>query len=120
MKLRSLLAVSVLAIGIPAFAHDVAKGPNGGRVADAGEYHVELVTRPNTIDVFLTTAEDKPVDPAGFKAIAILIIDGKSARITLEPAEKRLSGKVPGVPASVKGVVQITNRSGKTAQAKFN
>jgi hypothetical protein len=120
MNLRALIAVSLLAIAIPAFAHEVAKGPNGGRVVDAGELHVELVAAKDAIDVFLTDSADKPVDPLGFKALALLIVGGKSARITLEPAGKRLTGKAPGVSADVKGVVQITRPDGKTAQAKFN
>jgi hypothetical protein len=120
MNLRTLAAVAILAIASPAFAHEVAKGPNGGRVVEAGEYHVELVAAKDTVDVFLTDSADKPVAPTGFKALAILAIGGKSARITLEPADKRLTGKAPGVAADVKGVVQITNPGGKTAQAKFN
>ena len=120
MNLRILLAVGALTFAVPALAHEVVKGPNGGRVADAGEYHVELVAGKDTVDVFLTDSADKPVTPAGFKALAILVIAGKSARITLEAADKRLTGKAPGVPADVKGVVQITAPGGKTAQAKFN
>jgi hypothetical protein len=120
MNVRTLITVGVMAIALPALAHEVAKGPNGGRIADAGEYHVELVAAKDTIDVFLTDSAEKPVEPTGFKALAILVIGGKSARITLEPTDKRLSGKAPGVPTNVKGVVQITSPSGRTAQAKFN
>jgi hypothetical protein len=120
MNLRTILAVSLLAVAWPALAHEVAKGPNGGRVTDAGEYHVELVAANNAVDVFLTDANDKPVAPTGFKGVAVLVISGKSARITLEPADTRLTGKAPGVPTGVKGVVQITTPAGKTAQAKFN
>jgi hypothetical protein len=105
----------------PAFAHEVAKGPHGGRVAEAGGYHVELVAVNNVIEVFLTDASDKPVVPAGFKGIAILVIGGKSTRIALEPSsDDRLTGSAPSVRTDVKGVVQITAPGGKTAQAKFN
>jgi hypothetical protein len=80
------------------------------------------VARSNVIEVFLTDAGDKPVPPAGFKGVAILLVAGKSARIVLEPAgDTRLSGKTANdLPAQPKGVVQITAPNGKTAQAKFN
>jgi hypothetical protein len=31
----------MLAAVMPALAHDVVKGPNGGRVVESGGYHVE-------------------------------------------------------------------------------
>jgi hypothetical protein len=43
MKLKIALAVSTLILALPALAHELAKGPNGGRVVEAGGYHVELV-----------------------------------------------------------------------------
>ena len=122
MKLKILFAVTALILALPALAHELAKGPNGGRVAQAGDYHVELVARSNVIEVFLTDSGDKPVPPVGFKGVAILLIAGKSARIALEPAgDTRLSGRTASdLPAQPKGVVQITAPNGKTAQAKFN
>jgi len=122
MKLKILFAVTPLILALPALGHEVTKGPNGGRVAQAGEYHVEMVARSNVIEVFLTDTGDKPVQPAGFKGVAILLIGGKSARIALEPAgDTRLSGRAANdLPAQPKGVVQITAPNGKTAQAKFN
>jgi hypothetical protein len=122
MNLKTLLAVSTLVVALPAFAHEVAKGPHGGRVAEAGEYHVELVAKGSLIEVFLTDAGDKPVAPGGFKGVAILVIGGKSARVVLEPTgDTKLSGTAPGdLPIDPKGVVLITSAQAKTAQAKFN
>ena len=122
MKLKTFFAVSALTMALPALGHEMAKGPNGGRVAQAGDYHVELVARSNVIEVFLTDTGDKPVPPAGFKGVAILLVAGKSARIVLEPAgDTRLSGRAASdLPAQPKGVVQITAPNGKTAQARFN
>jgi hypothetical protein len=122
MNLRMAFAVGALMLALPALAHDVAKGPNGGRVAEAGEYHVELVAKSNVIEVFLTDVSDKPVAPAGFKGVAILVVSGKSVRVPLEPiADSRLAGQAASaVPAEPKGVVQITAPTGKTAQARFH
>ena len=105
----------------PAFAHEVREGPNGGRIADAGEYHVELVAKADVVEVFLSDSADKPVDPAGFKGIAILLVDGKQQRVALGQAgPDRLSGKIAGKPAAApKGVVQLTTPQGSSVQARF-
>ncbi|MBM3528719.1 MAG: hypothetical protein FJX62_11545 [Alphaproteobacteria bacterium] len=123
MKFRTTIAaaLTLLLSAAHGAAHD-AKGANGGRVADAGEYHVELVAKNGTIDVFLSDHNDKVVASVGHKALAILVIEGKSQRIALEPAGAgRLSGKASGsLPVAPKGVVQITRPNGKTVQARFN
>ena len=48
-----------------------------------------LVAKDTVLDVFISDAADKPVPPAGFKALAILVVDGKSQRISLEPFENK-------------------------------
>lgn len=95
---------------------------HGGRVVDAGEYHVEMVANGVVVDLYLADHQNKAVRSAGFKGLAILAADGKTQRIVLEPAGgSRLSGKAAGeLPATPKGVVQITPPNGKTAQARFN
>jgi hypothetical protein len=122
MNLRIFLAISSLILALPAFGHEGAKGPHGGRVADAGAYHVELVANDRVVEGFLTDAGDKPIATTGFKGIAILVIGGKSTRVALEPTgDTRLSGKaVSAIPSDTKGVVQITAPNGKTAQARFH
>lgn len=104
-----------------ALAHD-PKPQHGGRVADTGEYHVEMVTKSGVVDVYLADHDNKGVSSAGHKGVAILVVDGKSQRIVLEPAgEARLSGKAAGaLPDTAKGIVQITPPKGKTIQARFN
>lgn len=121
MNLKSLILVSLIAVAVPAAAHDVEKGPHGGRIVDAGTYHVELVAKDNTVDVFLTHEGDKPVSAAGFKGTAILVVDGKAQRVVLEASGgAKLTGKAGvSLPAQPKGAVQLTAPDGKTASAKF-
>ena len=126
-KRRIILTTALLATaaswgaGLPARAHD-AKGPNGGQLTDAGKYHVELVGKGTRLEVFVSDANDKPLPAAGFKALAILVIDGKPQRIPLQPeGADRLSGTAPVPLASpAKGVLQLTAPDGTVAQAKFN
>jgi hypothetical protein len=111
----------MLAAVMLALAHDVVKGPNGGRVVEAGAYHVELVATQHDVEVYVTDTDDKPVPSVGFKGTAILVVDGKPQRIALQPdGNTRLSGKaVVVLPKEPKGVVQLVTPNGKTAQAQF-
>jgi hypothetical protein len=119
VKYRALGAA--LLVALPAYAHE-AKGPNGGRLVDATPYHAELVAKDKAIEIFLTGKSDKPVDPKGFKGIAIFNLGGKAERITLAPSEKgALSGAVvTALPPNPKGAVQLTAPDGKTATARFD
>ena len=121
MTLRAFIVLTALIIALPVFAHEPAKGPNGGRVAEAGDYHVELVAKGTVVEVFLTDSNDKPVSATGFKGTAILVVGGKSQRIALQSeGDTRLSGKANVVlPKMPKGVVQISLPNGATAQAQF-
>ena len=117
-----LFALSLLLLSAPAFAHEPRKGPNGGELVDAGSYHIEVIGRGTTIEVLVSDATDKPLPTAGFKAMAIMVIEGRTQRITLEPTAdgKRLVGTAPAPLTSVKGAVQLTDRDGKTATGRVN
>lgn len=127
---RITLGAAALATAVPwilgaavprARAHD-AKGPNGGQLTDAGKYHVELVGKGTRLEVFVSDANDAPLPATGFKALAILVIEGKPQRIPLQPeGADRLTGTAPApLSSSPKGVVQLTAPDGTVAQARFN
>jgi hypothetical protein len=122
MNSKIFLVIGALIFALPVQAHDLPKGSHGGRIVAASDYHVELVAKDGLVEVFLTDAADKPVMPAGFKGVAVLVSGGKSVRVPLEPADGiKLSGRAEGaVPSEPKGVIQITAPTGKTMQAKFN
>lgn len=107
-------------IASPALAHE-ATGPNGGKLVDAGSYHVELVAKGRVVDVYLTDSADKPLPAAGFKGTAILVADGKPQRLVLAPADgNRLTGAASvDLPPSPKGAVQIQPPGGAMVQGKF-
>ncbi len=117
------VALSILiATGSAAFAHEAAKGRNGGLRVDAGKYHTELVVdgTPNVV-VYLSDVNDKPIPAKDFLANAILIVDGKSQRFPLSPADgSKLIGTAPAaVKPGVKGAIQLTAPDGETVQGKF-
>ena len=110
---RRMLIAALLLATLPAAAHEVSKGPNGGRVVEAGPYHVELVVETKAVAVYVSDAKEKPVPAAGFKGLAILTVSGKAQRIELAPQDNRLGGVSPvAIPDDVKGVVQLTGPDG--------
>ena len=121
-RLATIALALVLMTGSVALAHEAAKGRNGGLRVDAGAYHAELlVDGTANVAVFLSDADDKPIPAKDFKANAIFVIDGKSQRFPLSPAEgSKLVGTAPApVKPGVKGAIQLTAPDGATAQAKF-
>ncbi|MDE3749373.1 hypothetical protein [Methylobacterium radiotolerans] len=121
MILQRLTLAAALLAASGAYAHEAA-GTHGGRVADAGDFHVELVTKGEAVDVYVSDGRQKPVAATGFKGTAILIVGGKPARVPLEPADgNRLTGKAAAaVGERPKGAVQLTGPGGATASGKFN
>jgi hypothetical protein len=121
MKFRYLAIAVALLAALPADAHG-PKSRHGGRIVNAGPYHAELVAKDRAIEIFLLGHDDKPVDPRGFKGVAILNVEGKAERITLAPSERNaLSGTAAtALPVDPKGVIQLTAPDGKTATAKFD
>jgi hypothetical protein len=111
-----------IAIASAALAHSPKIGANGGRQADAGHFHVEVVPHGTMLQVFLRDHGDKAVLSAGFKGTAILVIEGKPQRVSLAPAgENKLTGtSAVSIPSEPKGAVQITTPTGSTFQAKFD
>jgi hypothetical protein len=122
MNPKTILTVAALLVAPSiVLAHAPKIGANGGVQADAGSFHVEVVPKGTTLQVFLRDHSDKAVTTDGFKGTAIFVIEGKPQRIPLTPAgENRLAGTSSvDLPAAPKGAVQITTASGSTMQAKF-
>ena len=125
IRIKTLAAITAaIAIGgvTSAMAHEAAKGVNGGWRVDAGAYHTEVVADGTaTVTVYLSDVNDKPLPAAGFKGNAILVIDGKTQKFALEPADgSKLVGTAPSpVKSGVKGAIQITAPDGTTAQGKL-
>lgn len=113
--------VGALALVATAHAHAPEVGKNGGQQTDGGNYHVEVVARGNTLDVFITDHAEDAVSTKGFKGTAILVVNGKAQRITLSPRGKNiLTGTSPvELSTPIRGAIQITNTDNDTVQAKF-
>jgi hypothetical protein len=117
------VALAVLVIASNAHAHAPHAGPNGGKVIHVGaNYHVELVASGTTeVVLHLMDMDDKPIPADGFRATAILVVNGQTIRFPMQPGGgSRLVGTAPvAVPAGVRGAVQITTPQGVTVQARY-
>jgi hypothetical protein len=117
------IALATALLAAPAAAHQPRVGPHGGALVDAGNrHHAELVVDGSAkVTVHLSDMSDAGVSSKGFKADAILVIDGKPVRFALEPADpSHFVGTAPvPVPKGVKGAIRITGPDGATSQAKF-
>jgi len=103
-------------------AHAPRKGPHGGELVDAGNYHVEVVGKGTTLEVYVSDTNDKPLKAGDFKAMAIMVIDGKSHRLPLEAMAdgSRFIATAPAPITRVRGAIQLTDKDGKTATGRVN
>jgi hypothetical protein len=92
---RISLALAALTLGA-SFAladegHDHGKAhdhgaKHGGLVRHTGHHHLELVTNGGTLEVYVTHEDGDAEDTSGAKAQATVLADGKTEKVTLEPA----------------------------------
>ncbi len=89
MHRRIVLAAALLAASaLPALAHgETERGPNGGRIADVGDKHVELLARDGEIRVWVLDSGNRPQSAAGTTGSLIVQAGGRQQTVRLEPAE---------------------------------
>lgn len=116
----SSFAIAMAMSGL-AWAHsesELAKliPPHGGLLASTGAYHVELVLKPDRIQVFVADHLDKPVDIRGVAGTANLRVKGeKTRRVQLQVVDDRLEGAA-AIPADAPVTVMIMLNIGGTEQ----
>lgn len=122
MKSLAAAALAAALLTSPLQAHEPRKGPNGGELVDAGSYHIEVIGKGTAIEVLVSDAADRPLSAEGFKALAIMVIDGKTQRIALSPTAdgKKLTGTATAPLGAIKGAVQLTDKDGKTTTGRIN
>lgn len=118
-------AVLVAGLGFclngPVWAHTESElanvvPPHGGLLASSGDYHVELVLKPDRVQVFVTDRVDKPVSLQGVAATANLRVKGKKAqRVALQLTDDHLQG-LAVIPADAPVTVMIMLKIGGNEQ----
>lgn len=123
---RTYLALIALFFASPVLAHSdhkFTKGPNGGHIVDAGggSQHWELVASGNSLTLYVTDADEKPVDAAGGSATGQVLIGGKKTEVTFAPASgNTLTATGDFVAAKgMKVIVKSANIGGQSHQARL-
>ena len=122
--MRLLIAVMttvLVASTASAFAHDMAKGPNGGQVVEDSGHHVEFTTKDTQVVLFLTEASDAPLATKGATG-RVIVQDGSAQAIAdltaAEPNQLTAELAAPVKPGS-KLVVSIKLADGHDVRARF-
>lgn len=124
--LRALLLILGLAFAGSAFAHTDSKwtkGPQGGHIVDAGggKQHWELVARGNELTLYVSDADEKPVNVDGGGAKAQVLIGGKTHNVDFKPAGGNTL-KATGPFTAAKGmkvIVKTDKIGGQSFQARL-
>jgi hypothetical protein len=122
MRKRMMIPMVLTAILGPAHAGDVSgKGLNGGRVSDAGNMHVEFVSKGADVSVFTFDHDNKPIPSAGMTGRVTVQEQGKTRSVDLaSEASNRLTGKLDGALGSgARVIVSVTPNGGKPVQARY-
>lgn len=89
MHRRLLLAGLACAAPLPALAqghgHSHPPGPNGGKVGELGNTHVELVARDGELRLYVLDAQDRPTMARGASGSAIVQAGGRNQTLRFEP-----------------------------------
>lgn len=126
ISLRALLSFALaMAMSGLAWAHsesELAKliPPHGGLLAATGAYHVELVLKPDRVQVFVADHLDKPINIQGVTGTANMRVKGKKPRqVLLQRVDDHLEGRLEGpgaIPADAPITVMIMLKIGGTEQ----
>lgn len=124
-KVKSaILAIAISAIGTfgaMAQDHDNSNAPHGGKVEEAGAYHIEVVTKDNKISFFLLDGKAKAMSNKGVTGSVLLqFADGKTKPVLLsELGTEGFEAKDALAATYTKAIVTFKVK-GKTVSAKFS
>ena len=124
--LRALAVILSLAFAGSALAHSDSKwikGPQGGHIVDAGggKQHWELVANGNELTLYVSDADEKPVNADGGSAKAQVLIGKKTHNVDFKPAGNNIL-KATGDFTAAKGmkvIVTTTKVGGQSFQARL-
>lgn len=123
--MRTMLSAVVVAIALftSAMAHEKpVKGPNGGQLIHVDDAHYELVAIDNALTLFVSDIDTKPRPSLnGAKALATVLVDGKTATVIMQPATADTMTGVGTFKATkaLRVVVSIQETGRKPAQIRF-
>jgi hypothetical protein len=82
-RAAALMLGWLLCLAASAIAGD---GPHGGTLVSSGHHRLEVVAGAGGLEVYVTGEDGNPEETANAMASAVVLADGKTARIALSPA----------------------------------
>ena len=122
MHTLTIAFAGFLALISSGLAGDVSgKGPNGGRVADAANMHVEFVSKGAEVFVYTYDHDNKPVASAGMTGKLTVQEKGQTRTAELAPQERnQLAGTLDApLGTGARVIVSLTPKGGKPIQARY-
>jgi hypothetical protein len=122
MRLTTLTIAFAVSLTSGAMAGDVSgRGPNGGKVADAPNMHIEFVSKGTEIAVYTYDHNNKPVSSSGMSGRVTVQEGGKTRTADLAAAEpNQLTGKLEApLIGGARVIVSLTPKGGKPFQARY-
>ena len=129
MKTFKKVKTAILAIvistmgtfGALAQDHDNSKAPHGGKVEEAGEYHIEVVTKDNKLSLFLLDGKAKAMSNKDVSGSVLLqFADGKTKTVVLTAAGTDGFDAKEALAATYTKAIVTFKVKGKTFSAKFS
>ena len=129
MKTFKIVKTAILAIvistmgtfGAMAQDHDNSKAPHGGKVEEAGEYHIEALTKDNKLSFFLLDGKAKAMSNKGISGSVLLqFADGKTKTVVLTASGTEGFDAKEALAATYSKAIVTFKVKGKTVSAKFS
>jgi hypothetical protein len=124
--LRVLAVIATIVLAGSAFAHTDSKwtkGPQGGHIVDAGggKQHWELVAKGSELTLYVTDADENPINIDSGSAKGQVLIGSKTHNVDFKPAGgNALKATGPFVAAKgMKVIVKTDKVGGQSFQARL-
>ena len=124
-KVKTVILAIVIStmgtFGAMAQDHDNSKAPHGGKVEEAGMYHIEVLTKDNKLSFFLLDGKAKAMSNKGVSGSVLLqFSDGKTKTVVLTAdGTDGFDAKEALATTYTKAIVTFKIK-GKTVSAKFS
>lgn len=120
------MCASLLVAASTTRAHDNTElaahpGPNGGMVQMSGNFHLEVVLKPDAVNVWVTDHSDTPQKTQGAVATATIFSGAARVPVELRPAaENELHGSADlSQTRGVRVVIDLTMPNAKPLQIRY-
>ena len=117
----AILITTMATFGAMAQDHDNSKAPHGGKVEEAGQYHIEVVTKDNKLSFFLLDGKAKAMSNKGISGSVLLqFADGKTKTVVLTAAGTDGFDAKDAIAITYTKAIVTFKVKGKTVSSKFS